>query len=260
MEQQQQTQQSTPFHTTFFDVITIPSNPSPAQSNPQEMKQIKSFNSIMAYEDAILDAIADLHDSHNGSSIQAIQKHIQAYFLYDNYPELDEQEAEYLSQDMQWNEHLFHQALKSLLEKKQIIHCPTVKNGSTFYKLSPEYKKHRAEELQARLKRLEDYKKKLYEKRQQMKKKKDVPLSKPFLKKAHLVEEQGVELHISDQHGTNKMELVREHQIDKRKVLHHKLDLHADDDDSNEDGKKKPIVGLRDKLKIPHHKIFVKEM
>lgn len=218
------------------------------------------FFLFLFLSDAILDAIADLHDSHNGSSIQAIKKHIQAYFLYDNYPELEAEEAEYLSQDMQWNEHLFNQALKSLLEKKQIAHCPTVKNGSTFYKLSPEYKKHRAAELHARLKRLEEYKRKLYEKRQHMKKKKEVPLSKPFLKKAHLVEEQGVELHISNPHATHKMELVREHQSDKRKVLHHKLDLHADDDDSKEDGKKKPIVGLRDKLKIPHHKIFVKEM
>lgn len=165
-----------PNHTRFFDIITIPPPPSQDQeSHPEHDLQtfLNSFNSIMYYEDAILDAIRDLRDGHSGSNIHAIKRHIHANFFHVNMPHLHEQETEILllSLDMlpQWKEHLFVQALKSLVEKNCIEYSPCgVQNGSCLYKLSHHYKKHRAEELRQRMERLNQYKLHQEEKRRQI--------------------------------------------------------------------------------------------
>ena len=81
--------------------------------------------------------------------------------------------------------------------------------------------------------------------------KKEVLSHKSIMKKGHLVESQAVA--IVGREGKSKMDLVREKQKEKRNALPHKLGLHADSLDT----KKK---GLRDQLKIPHNKIYVKEM
>lgn len=241
-----------PYHTKFFDVITI----TPPQSTPHEDKAIplQNYNSIMCYEDSILDAIKDLRDSHNGSSITSIKKHMQAYFFYDNYPDLNEEEAEMLSLEMKWKDHLFVQAMKSLVDKKCVDHSSCTKNGSTYYKLSHDYKKNRAGELTERLERLNQYRLRLQAKKKEMvrlAKKKEVLSHKSIMKKGHLVESQAVA--IVGREGKSKMDLVREKQKEKRNALPHKLGLHADSLDT----KKK---GLRDQLKIPHNKIYVKEI
>mmetsp|Transcript_28554 Transcript_28554/g.42342 ORF Transcript_28554/g.42342 Transcript_28554/m.42342 type:complete len:245 (-) Transcript_28554:360-1094(-) len=240
-----------PYHTKFFDVITIPP-PESTRSTPHEDKAItplQNFNSIMCYEDAILDAIKDLRDSHNGSSITSIKKHIQAYFFHDNYPDLNEEEAEMLSLEMKWKDHLFVQALKSLVDKKYVDHSLCTKNGSTYYKLSQDYKKNRAGELRERLERLNQYKLRQQSKKKEMLRvanKKNVLCHKSIMKKGHLVESQAVA--IVGGEGKSKMDLVREKQKEKRNALPHKLGLHSDS------------LGLREQLKIPRNKIYVKEM
>lgn len=253
-----------PYHTRFFDVITIPPTPTEEELSSKEsfFSFLNSFNSIMCYEDAILDAIRELKDGHNGSNIHAIKKHIQAHLFYENVPNLSEQEAECLSLEMpQWKEHLFIQALKSLVEKNCITHSPCIKNGSTLYKLSHEYKKHCAEELKLRMERLNQYKVQHQEKRKQIlmmekRKKAMTPVHKPILKKGHLVETQTVAIVGTERKGS--MDMDREKQKEKRSALPHtSLGLHADDYDSLPGMKKK---GLRDQLKIPHGKLYVKEI
>ena len=244
------------YQTKFFDVITLPPLPPlpPPQTN-EKQGTLQNFNSIMCYEDAIVDAITELKDSHNGSTVSAIKKHIQAHFFHENYPGLNEEEAEMLSLDpapsMRWKDTLFVQALKSVVEKKCVTHSICTKNGSTLYKLSHDYKKQRAEELNDRLERLEKYKIYEREKKQMLSDRKEVPVHTPVLKKGHLVENKVVDIigNVRKSH----MDLDLEKQNDKRSALPHTLGLHADD--SLE--KKK---GLREKLKIPHSKILVKEM
>jgi hypothetical protein len=302
-----------PYHTKFFDIITIPPPPPPEQEqgiNPEKnlLSFLNSFNSIMYYEDAILDAIRDLRDGHNGSNVHAIQKHIQANFFqeYENNkhkPHLNnkndhphqQQEAEWwlfscssLNNDdnmtpPQWKEHLFVQALKSLVEKNCIEYSPCgVHNGSCLYKLSHDYKKHRAEELTLRMERLKQYKLQQQEKQRQIlmeqakSGKKSSTTSRPLvhkqpsiLKKGHLVESKTVtivdntttRILDADERRKNSMDLDRNGQKEKRMALpHHTLVLHADDDSSIGSKKERKKKGLRDQCKIPHGKIYVKEM
>mmetsp|Transcript_6918 Transcript_6918/g.13047 ORF Transcript_6918/g.13047 Transcript_6918/m.13047 type:complete len:286 (-) Transcript_6918:959-1816(-) len=269
-----------PYHTKFFDVITIPPPPPSddaqgflTQADKNLYSYLNSFNSIMCYEDAILDAIHDLRDGHHGSNVHAIQKHIQANFFHDNIPHLNEKDAELLSYDVpqtQWKEHLFVQALKSLVDKNCIEYSPCVKNGSTLYKLSHNYKKHRAEELTQRMERLKQYKLHLQEKKRQIvmnstisattgkKSSNHSPVAKqPILKKGHLVESQTVAIvgtgRADGIRRKKSMDLDREKQIEKRLALPHHLGvLHADDEEKSK--------GLRDQCKIPHGKIYVKEI
>jgi hypothetical protein len=239
----------------------------------------------MCYEDAILDAICDLKDDHTGSSVNAIQKHIQANFFHDNLPTLDDTEADLLSVEMsshshsQWKEHLFVQALKSLIDKHCIVYSPCVKNGSTLYKLSHDYKKHQVEELTQRMERLNQYKlhqQEMKRQRQTLKGKtgstnktmaaatgvahKATTSSNPLLKKGHLVESHSVTIvgKGSERSRKSSMELDREKQTEKRLALPHLLSFHAEDGDVPGGGGKKK--GLRDQCKIPHGKIYVKEM
>ena len=240
------------YHTKFFDVITIP----PAQATPPfkaKTTALQNFNSIMCYEDAVLDAIKDLKDSHNGSSITSIKKHIQAYFFYENYPDLNEEEAEMLSLEMPWKENLFVQALKSLVDKGCVIHSSCTKNGSTLYKLSHDYKKNRAQELRQRLERLNQYKLHQHAKKKEfLANMKEAPRHTPIMKKGHLVESKVVM--IVGRGEKNEMDLVRERQQEKRNALPHSLGLHADDSPNTKRN------GLRNKLKLPHNKIIVTEM
>jgi hypothetical protein len=243
-------QDNASYHAKFFDVISI----LPVQSEfSVKNTSLQNFNSIMCYEDAVLDAIKDLKDSHNGSSLTAIKKHIQAYFFHDNYPDVNEEEAEMLSLDTPWKENLFVQALKSLVDKMYVVHSSCTKNGSTFYKLSNHYKKNRAEELRQRLERLNQYKVNQYAKKKQfLANRKKLPYRKPIMKKGHLVESKTVV--IVGREEKNKMDLVRERQQEKRSALPHYLGLRAD---NSRDTKRK---SLRDNLKLPHNKIIVTEM
>lgn len=245
-----------PYHSKFFDVITIPS---PAQSEATHPQlNVNSANSIMCYEDAILNAIKDLKDSHNGSTVSAIKKHIGANFFHDNYPGLREEDADSLSQDptaIRWNDALFVQALKSVIDKKCVTRSTCIKNGSTHYKFSDSFKKHRAEELKKRLERLESYKAHQRKKKKQIlseRKEERMPVHKPTLKKGHLVESKAVA--IVGNCKKSQMELDHKNQIEKRSALPHQLGLCADESLGS---KKK---SLREKLKIPHKQIFVKEI
>lgn len=249
----------TPYHTKFFDVIIIPSPPSVSELD-ETIKRIPSrdMNSIMGYEDEILDAIDDLQDMH-GSSLLSIKKRIQAKF----YTPSTRNRSVLISTEepvskVIWRDNLFVQALKSLVDKNCIDHCTLIRNGSTVYKLSRDFKRKRAQELLQRQTQLEKYRARQREKKLAIEKKEHkhavVSAHKPALKKRDLVEPRSVA--IVDE-GTrariNSMDLVRDCQKAKRSALPHQLGLHADE---NLNEKK----SLREKMKIPRSRILVKEM
>lgn len=257
----------TPYHTKFFDVITIPA-PIPPLS-PQIIdttggrNHLQKYNSIMFYEDAILDTVKDLKDGHNGSSVTAIKKHVKANFLHDDYkePEPDMPLPVEHSAFLLWKDTLFVQALKSLVRQQSLTHSTCIKNGSTFYKLSPGYKQHRTKELNDRLEQFERYKALQQKKKQELSKRKEAPIRKKW-KKGHLVEAKTVT--IVDKYQKSNMDLDLEKQRQKRFVLpRQELGLRADDYadvNNSKTGTGRAHRGLRENLKIPHTKILVKEV
>lgn len=249
-----------PYHTKFFDVIIIPCPPSISEFD-EAIKRIPSrdMNSIMSYEDEILDAIDDLQDLH-GSSLLSIKKCIHAKF-YSTPSSRDTSvliSTENPVSKVIWRDNLFVQAIKSLVDKHCIDHCTLIRNGSTVYKLSQDFKRKRAYDLLHRQEQREAYRVKQREKKNAIGKKEQkhavVSAHKPALKKRDLVEPRSVA--IVDE-GTrariNSMDLVRDCQKAKRSALPHQLGLHADE---NLNEKK----SLREKMKIPRSRILVKEI
>jgi len=248
-----------PYHTKFFDVIIIPCPPSISEFD-EAIKRIPSrdMNSIMSYEDEILDAIDDLQDLH-GSSLLSIKKRIHAKFYT---PSSRDTSVLISTEDpvskVIWRDNLFVQAIKSLVDKHCIDHCILIKNGSTVYKLSQDFKRKRAHDLLQRRERLEAHRVHQREKKHAIQKKEQkhavVSAHKPALKKRDLVEPRSVAI---VEEGTrariNSMDLVRDCQKAKRSALPHQLGLHADE---NLNQKK----SLREKMKIPRSRILVKEI
>ena len=266
----QQSNSPAPYQTRFFDVITIPApvpplSPVMLDTGGRKKQSEARYNSIMFYEDAILDAILDLKDGHNGSCVTSIKKHVQSNFLqYDDEepePDMPLEDSTFLF----WKDSLFVQALKSLVRQESLIHSTCIKNGSTFYKLSSNYKQHRTKELNDRLQNFERYKTLQHQKKLEAMKRKEVPVGKPSFKKGHLVEAKTVT--IVDKHLKNSMDLDLEQQREKRFVLpRHELDLRADDfEDMNHLQADVNFAGrthksLREKFRIPHTKILVKDV
>lgn len=251
-----------PYHTKFFDVIIIPSPPSISEFD-ETIKRIppsRDMNSIMSYEDEILDAIDDLQDI-NGSSLLSIKKCIQAKFYTPSSRDTSVLiTTENPVSKVVWRDNLFVQAIKSLVDKHCIDHCTLIKNGSTVYKLSQDFKRNRARDLLKRQEQREAYRVHQREKKHAIEKNEQkhavVSAHKRALKKRDLVEPRSVA--IVDEIGTtrariNSMDLVRDCQKAKRSALPHQLGLHADE---NLNEKK----SLREKMKIPRSRILVKEI
>jgi hypothetical protein len=92
----------------------------------------------MPYYNAIVKAIAVLKDSPPGSPIHAIQNYVKASMMNAN---------------QNWNSKQFFLALKSALERGDIVH------ESSFYQLSPEMKKRKGNLMIETERRHEDAKK-----------------------------------------------------------------------------------------------------
>eukprot|EP01083_Nonionella_stella_P107986 313471_1 len=236
----------TPYHTKFFDVITIP----PAIPQVEDsVSNLQGCNSIMFYEDAILNAIDELKDGHNGSTVSSMKKHVKAHFFQENL-KADETPSDAAS--TYWRDNLFVHALKSLVSMQSITHTTCIKNGSALYKYSSSYKEHRAKELKLRLERFEKYKYLRHKKKKELSKRKDFLAGKPALRKGHLVENKTISIVDGSQRSTMDLEL--EKQREKRFMLPRQLELHAD---------KLPgstRKSLRQNFKIPHTHLLVKEV
>ena len=166
-------------------------------------KEKDKFVSIMSYEDAILSAIIDLKDNFSvGSSVTAIAKHIQANFVEVNHPHLGEFKK--FAPPFHFRNSLFLQALKSVDDKGCVNKSTCMSrngNGSTLYSLSSKYKKQRAQEINGRLKILEDYKKKAQQKERKLStNRKQLPVRRASHVKAHLVDSKAFGIIKDDKH------------------------------------------------------------
>jgi hypothetical protein len=251
----------TPYHTKFFDVITIPAPELPLSPHMVGVggakAQVQKYNSIMFYEDTILSALETLKDGHNGSSVTAIKKHVQMHFLTNDQTVHEDTDD---SSFLYWKDALFVQALKSLVQQQSIVHSTCIKNGSTFYKLSHAYKQHRTKELKDRYEHFQKIKALQWRKKQELSRRKEVPVRIPILRKGRLVEPKTVT--IVDKYSSSNMDLQLEKQREKRSVLpRHELELHADDyTDLGACTSKKDFKSLRENLRIPKTKIMVKDV
>lgn len=119
---------SHPYHTRFFDVVSIivphyyscapPNNlQAPILIENNKYDDLYSSVSIISYEDAIIRAIIELHDVHFGSSIHDIKKHVNMYFM-NTIPHQQPHHQDYNKNSI--NHGLFIAALKSLLNRKVI--------------------------------------------------------------------------------------------------------------------------------------------
>lgn len=240
---------STPYHTKFFDMILVP----PPQTAVENSLKLNDCKSTMLYKDAILNAIEDLKDSHNGSTVTAIKKHAKAHLFPDQDQETEKMSPTFSSTTSPpWKDNIFVQAVKSLVSEKAITHSECIKNGSALYKLSPSYKKRRAKQLKERFLRFEKCKARQQKKRKELSLRKEAPIGKPALKKGHLVEAKTVT--IVDKYNKSKMDLELDRPREKRSALpRQQLELHAD---HSTRGRK----SLRQKLKIPHTRLIVKDV
>jgi len=133
---------SHPYHTRYFDIVTIlPDPPLQRQRQEEEKKQLSllrtiaeqnktlhhyNFVSIMSYENAIINAIKDLRDGHKiGSHVSSIKKHMKEYFVEENFPHLKEMNSttsnidalKYYNECFTVKDTLFVAAIKSLYNK-----------------------------------------------------------------------------------------------------------------------------------------------
>lgn len=275
-----------PHHSKFFDVITLPvastditEVSSKSSSNTSLEHQIASMKynvSIMCYEDAILTAIQDLKDTH-GSSVMSIKKHIQSNLLHENSPKLlqspDALPLQSFLEDLLapavWNEPLFLQALKSLMEKHCIDHSKCSRNGSTLYKLSPDYKKNQTLEMHHRMERLATYKasfqatQRLVQKEQR----KEAPAHVPILKKGHLVEPKAVVI-MEEKKRIHEKKKKMDIDINRRNIgsiLPHSTNVHVNtmtivNGASSGVETRQKRKSLREKNMIPRHKLVVSQI
>jgi hypothetical protein len=252
---------SHPYHTRYFDVVTISKEES--TNEPRKTSIYQNFESIMSYEDAIINAIIQLRDIHIGSSITSIQKHMKEHFIQENFPNLKNNiHMEDASFNYYLKKSLFIVALKSLLDKKVITSSPDaslMKNGclsNCYLKLSRTYIMKRLEVFKQRIdliERREERRKRELKLKLKMQEWKQVPVRiKPPLSKIRLVDQNAGIIIEKDKRVTkDKGGMDWDEERKKRSALLMRLGIHRN----------KLFVAkrtsLHEKMTIPHNRIMV---
>jgi len=241
------------YHPRYFDIVTVVPASDECTIIPSQ-NELSNFISIMSYEDTIINALHDLRDI-KGSSIIAIMKYMQENFVQENFQGRNTTDLGFYA----IKSSLFLLAMKSLLDRKIIVHTSCIKNGSACYKFSDEYKSNRSKDIKERLEKLEKVKAKTKGKNRVIhhNEKRLLPIRiKTIPMKTRLVDIKAVAIVKNpSKMGQCRMEMDAKRQRDMRLELPLKLGLHTDD--MLFDKKRK---SLREQMKIPRNKIFVTEI
>ncbi len=266
-----------PYHTRLFDIVTLlPEQPRQRQQQEEEQKRLlllesivkhnktlqhQNFVSIMSYEDAIINALKDLRDFHTiGSPVSSIKKHMEEYFVQENFPHLKEMDCtkscapadllNYFNETFGIKNALFVAALKSLLDReiiKRSNHSSSISFSSKYVcekwsklKKKMDWMKRNEKQLQQAL-RLQQQQQK---RRQQWKQQVPAARMKPIVSKIRLIDATAVGTVVNLNGGKTKQS-----------------EMELDDDSScTPRGKifeEQPTTDLLHKLSLEMSKMFV---